>query len=80
MNANSQEWRDVPGFNGDYKCTPDGRVRGPRKILKPFPADNGAVSVVNLYHNGRMSRLSVRSIVRITFGNAAAKGIARRIA
>lgn len=47
----AEQWRDVPGFPG-YRVSDCGRVRGPRRMLRPDRGNRGHLRV-RLYRQGR---------------------------
>lgn len=43
--TSSPDWIDIPGYGGAYKVSRSGEVKGPRKVLKPFPSTFGSAVV-----------------------------------
>lgn len=58
------EWRDVLGYEGAYKVSDRGRVRGPRKILRPATNRSG-YKVVSLCLNGIQRTVFVHKLVAV---------------
>lgn len=67
-----EEWKDIPGFEGYYKCSNLGRIKSiPRKnspnekLLKPY--DNGRALITGLSAHGKKLNGNVGTFVLITF-------------
>lgn len=58
------EWRDVPGEDGRYEVSSDGRIRRKAYELKPYPTPNGGHVYVTL---GKGRRMLVHRIVALAF-------------
>lgn len=66
--SDSGQWSDIPGYGGNYKVTPDGRVRSARGELRPFRKDRSEGLYVNLYQHGEMRRVAVSTLVTAAHG------------
>ena len=64
----SENWKDVPGYEGAYEVSDAGRVRSllSNRILKPYKTNNGR-NIVSLYKDGLRQRFLVYRLVLITF-------------
>lgn len=71
-------WKDIPGFDGKYQASSDGRIRsfarGTTKILTPESRHKGArgakgsvVGIVRLRTHGKQLCHSVQRLMAITF-------------
>lgn len=77
MRIDPQEWRDVPGFGGQYQANAEGQIRriwpdGRTSILKPCQHDQqskrGVTTVVNMYcQDGKRRLKCVGRIIAETF-------------
>ena len=64
----SEQWRDVPGYEGLYAVSDYGRVRSVRRVLHPTPdASRGGRRSVMLTRDGRRKRHNVASMVLTVF-------------
>jgi hypothetical protein len=61
-----ETWKDVAGYEGLYSVSDMGRVRGPRKLLRPG-ADGGGYLAVNLCKDGCQVLMKVHRIVAAAF-------------
>ena len=63
-----EHWKDVPGFEGLYQVSDQGRVRNVKrgKVLKPRTTPNGYQNVV-IYRNGEPKALGVHRLVALAF-------------
>lgn len=62
----SEEWRDIPGYEGRYQASSLGRIRGPRGILHPFQNHDGYL-INTAYVNGGKLREGVHRLVAKAF-------------
>lgn len=63
----SEEWRDVPGYEGRYQVSDMGRMRGRHQaILRPFRNHNGYL-IATLLCNGEKRRTGVHRLVAQAF-------------
>ena len=58
-------WKDIPGYEGIYQVSSQGRVRG-RKILHPEHTKDGYL-LAQLCKNGERTRLRINRLVAIAF-------------
>lgn len=62
-------WKDVPGYEGKYKVSNQGRVRslnGKEKLLKPYKTPTGYLSVA-LSKNGIAITIKIHQLVAMAF-------------
>ena len=64
----TEEWRDIPGYEGRYQASSEGRVRGPRSPggRKLRVRQDGYVDV-SLHRNGQTSYKLVHKLVAAVF-------------
>lgn len=78
-------WKDIPGTNGKYQISVEGKVRsfnksGKPKELKPFTRDFGSPDRLNkrrfvrIYVNGKRKQFSVLQLMVKTYFGKAPKG------
>lgn len=72
LNLQAEEWRPVPGYNGDYEVSDLGRVRSYKRkksiLLRPLIRPSGHKAVV-LCLEGKTKLLSVHRMVALCFIN-----------
>lgn len=63
------EWTDIPGYEGLYQITPDGRIRNyAGKVLKlSVPRNSREYPAINLCKDCVKRRYSVHRLVALTF-------------
>lgn len=66
-----EEWRDIIGYNGEYKVSNLGNVksfkRNPCKILKKRISQTNNYYQVGLYKNGKIDTIEVHKLVAMSF-------------
>ena len=62
----TEEWRDIPGYEGRYQASSLGRIRGPRCVNRPFKNRNGYM-VATLFKDGEKIRTGVHRLVAVAF-------------
>lgn len=70
MNAGREEWRPIPGYEGRYEVSDEGRVYSllTNKFLKPI--ESGGYHMVALYNGGqRLVRIN-RLVLMVFIGDA----------
>jgi hypothetical protein len=65
----TEVWREIPDMDGRYFASNLGRIRGPRRVLKPFSADGRylSVSVRKSYDVPLKKRFLVHRLVAAAF-------------
>lgn len=64
--SNTEEWRDIPGYEGRYIVSNRGNVIGPRGPHKPYKTRDGYL-VATLYVNSKPRRTGVHRLVALAF-------------
>lgn len=64
--SKTEEWRDVPGYEGRYQASSLGRIQGPRGLNKPFKNRDGYL-VATLYTRDGKVRTGVHRLVALAF-------------
>lgn len=69
MSDATENWKDVPGFEGRYRVSDLGRVYSlvSGRTLKPYPNAVGGYLMVSLYSNKKRHPRTVHSLVLETF-------------
>lgn len=62
----TEQWRDIPGYEGRYQASNTGRVKGPRGLNKPFKS-RGGYMIATLCHNSVRTREGVHRLVAKAF-------------
>ena len=70
-----EQWRDIPGYDGKYQASTEGRIRrvyedGSNLVMKQYERNgtNGKQHTVNLYDlNGKQKPSSVLRLIALTF-------------
>lgn len=63
-----EEWRDIPGYEGLYQVSDQGRVRNAKRMLKPTPAKNrGGYLNIGLVKNKERKYFRVHRLVWMAF-------------
>ena len=66
MTGPTEQWRDIPGYEGKYQASNLGRVKGPRGLLRPFLSSGGYL-INTAYVNGDRVREGVHRLVALAF-------------
>lgn len=61
-----ETWVAIPGYEGSYRISDQGKVQGPRKTLKPSPTSTGRLAVT-LCKNGQRKTWDVHKLVAMAF-------------
>lgn len=67
--SNSEEWRDIEGYEGMYQVSNFGRVKslkGEEKVLSDFLTDSGYLQII-LHKEGKRKRFFVHRLVAESF-------------
>jgi NUMOD4 motif len=67
MSEFMEQWRPVVGYEEFYQVSDYGRVKGPRKILNPFPRGKGKYLAVTLYRDKKCRPVYVHVMVLEAF-------------
>jgi len=70
----TEEWRDVPGYEGSYFVSNEGRVKSLRCMLKLCCGKDGYYRI-SLWKNNKCISTTIHSIVLLAFKGAREKGM-----
>lgn len=61
-------WKDIPGYEGQYRVSEYGDIVGPRgKLLRPYRSNSAGREIVSLYKNGQRERWLIYRVVLTAF-------------
>jgi len=60
-------FKSIPGFSKKYTVSKSGKVKGPRKILKPQHSDNGYETVFVIDKDGKTVRRKVSRLLALAW-------------
>lgn len=61
-----EEWKDIPGYEGQYQVSDMGRVRNAKALLRPQSLKAGYL-VLHLYHKKKRKTALVHRLVALVF-------------